>query len=105
MSYVKQFKTKNKMVVCRDGFSMSVQASRTHYCDPQDDVGPYTHVEVGYPSSYDFYLSTYAEDPGQPTDTVYGYVPADTITMCIDAHGGMVGGELPPLLKTEIEDE
>ena len=84
---------------------MSVQASRTHYCTPRDDVGPYTHVEVGFPSSYDFYLNQYAEDPGEPTGTVYGWVPADTIIMCIDAHGGMVEGSLPPLVKTEIENE
>ena len=100
-----QFKATNNQVICKDGFNMSVQASRTHYCNPRDDVGPYTHVEVGFPSSYDFYLSQYAEDPGEPTGTVYGWVPADTIIMCIDAHGGMVEGELPPLVKTEIEDE
>ncbi len=100
-----KFKPKNSQVVCEDGFSMSVQASRTHYCTPRDDVGPYTHVEVGFPSSYDFYLSRYAEDPGEPTGTVYGWVPADTIIMCIDAHGGMVEGDLPPLVKTEIENE
>ncbi len=88
-------------VKCADGFSMSVQASRTHYCNPQNDRGPYDCVEVGFPSSYDFYLRNYAEDPGDPTGTVYGYVPADTISMCIDAHGGMVEGELPPLIKTE----
>ena len=105
MSFVSQFKKTNKTVVCNDGFSMSVQASRTHYCDPKDDVGPYTHVEVGMPSAYDFYLQRYAEDPDNPTGTVYGWVPADTITMCIDAHGGMADGELPPLVKTEIEDE
>tara|TARA_A200000159_G_C7325709_1_gene340873 strand:- start:613 stop:954 length:342 start_codon:yes stop_codon:yes gene_type:complete len=94
-----------KIVTCADGFSMSVQASQTHYCDPRDDVGPYTHVEVGVPSTYDFYLREYAADPSRPTGTVYGYVPADTIVMCIDAHGGMVGGELPPLIKTELEDD
>lgn len=98
-------KKRYQMVVCQDGFSMSVQASQMSYCSPRDDVGPYTHVEVGYPSSYDFYIHEYAEDPGEPTGTVYGWVPADTITMCIDAHGGMVEGELPPLTKTEIEDE
>ena len=105
MKYVNQFKKKNEGIVCADGFSMSVQASRTHYCTPKDDVGPYTHVELGYPSSYDYYLNEYAEEPSRPTDTVYGWVPADTIVMCIDAHGGMVEGDLPPLVKTEIKDE
>ena len=91
------------LIECRDGFSMSVQAGNGHYCSPRDDVGPYTHVEVGFPSSYDYYLHEYAEYPDKPTDTVYGWVPADTIQLCIDAHGGMVSGELPPLVKTEFE--
>ena len=82
---------------------MSVQASNRNYSTPRDDVGPYTEVEVGFPSSYDYHLSSYAEDPSKPTETVYGYVPADTVIMCIDAHGGMVEGELPPLVKTEFE--
>lgn len=105
MKYVSQFKKKYEPVVCRDGFKMSVQGSRMNYCAPKDDVGPYTAVEVGMPSAYDFYLQPYAEDPERPTQTVYGWVPADTIIMCIDAHGGMVSGELPPLLKTELDED
>lgn len=96
-------KKKYDLVKCADGFSMSVQASKGSYCSPRDDSGPYDSVEVGFPSSYDYYLHEYAEDPGKPTDTVYGWVPADTVMMCIDAHGGMVSGELPPLVKTEFE--
>ncbi len=97
------FKKQCQPVVCADGFTMSVQASERNYSTPKDDVGPYTEVEVGFPSSYDYHLSSYAENPDAPTETVYGYVPADTVIMCIDSHGGMVGGELPPLVKTEFE--
>ena len=96
-------KKKYDLVKCADGFSMSVQAGKGSYCSPRDDSGPYDSVEVGFPSSYDYYLHEYAEDPGKPTDTVYGWVPADTVMMCIEAHGGMVSGELPPLVKTEFE--
>ena len=96
-------KKKYDLIKCADGFSMSVQASRGSYCSPRNDSGPYDSVEVGFPSSYDYYLHQYAEDPEKPTDTVYGWVPADTVMMCIDAHGGMVSGELPPLVKTEFE--
>ena len=84
-------------VVCADGFSMSVQASRGSYCNPRNDTGPYDSVEVGYPSSKCGWLHQYAEDPAKPTQTVYGWVPADTVIKCIDSHGGMVDGELPPL--------
>ena len=97
------FKKQCQPVVCADGFTMSVQASERNYSTPKDDVGPYTEVEVGFPSSYDYHLSSYAENPDTPTETVYGYVPVDTVIMCIDSHGGMVGGELPPLVKTEFE--
>ena len=96
-------KKKYDLIKCADGFTMSVQASRGSYCSPRDDSGPYDSVEVGFPSSFDVYLHQYADDPERPTDTVYGWVPADTVIMCIDAHGGMVSGELPPLVKTEFE--
>jgi hypothetical protein len=92
-----------EVVECADGFSMSVQASEFNYCSPRDNSGPYDSVEVGMPSSYDYYLQPHSEDPDNPTGTVYGWVPADTVMMCIEAHGGMVAGELPPLVKTEFE--
>ncbi len=42
---------KNKLVVCADGFSMSVQASETTYCNPRDNMGPYIEAEIGFPSA------------------------------------------------------
>jgi len=89
----------NKRIVCADGFSMSVQARERNYCDPRDNVGPYISAEVGFPSSYDYFLNPYAEDPNAPAETVYGYVPAHVIRLCIDAHGGMVDGRLPTFTK------
>jgi len=86
-----------KTVECADGFTMSVQASRRNYSTPRNDTGPYDSVEVGYPSRECSILLPYAEKPEDPTDSVYGYVPADTIIECIDAHGGITDGELPPL--------
>jgi hypothetical protein len=83
-------------IVCADGFSMSVQASDTHYSLPRNDSGPYTSVEVGYPSSEDSILLQYAENPDRPTETIYSWVPIETVQQCIEAHGGMVSGELPP---------
>ena len=85
----------NERVVCADGFSMSVQARERNYCDPRNNEGPYISAEVGFPSSYDYFLNPYAEDPSTPAETVYGYVPAHVIRLCIDAHGGMVAGRLP----------
>ena len=43
--------TRNRRVVCADGFEMSVQANRLVYCKPQKDGAErYSQVEVGFPS-------------------------------------------------------
>jgi len=89
-------KSSRPRVVCADGFSMSVQADEGKYCSPRDDKGPYTAVEIGFPSAYCFYLQDYAEDSSKPTETVYGWVPVEQVYLCIDAHGGWSDGELPP---------
>ena len=78
-------------LVCRDGFNVSVQASATHYCQPRADSGPYTHVEVGYPSAPSDLLAGYAEDETAPTDTVYGYVPLAVVEALLASHGGVAG--------------
>ena len=76
-------------VECIDGFSMSVQASISHYCTPRDNCGPWSNVEVGYPSAEEPMLLSYAEDEEEPTDTVYGYVPFDIVADVIQKHGGL----------------
>ena len=45
-----RFKHLADSIICADGENLSVQASRTHYCVPRTDQGPYTEVEVGFPS-------------------------------------------------------
>ena len=86
-----------ELVSCADGFSMSVQASRFNYCSPRDNTGPWVSVEVGFPSSYEFCLIPYAEEPDRPTKTVYGYVPNKLVRSIIEVHGGLVSGEVPPM--------
>ena len=85
----------NERIVCADGFSMSVQASSTSYSEPRASRGPYSEAEVGFPSHYDIHLQPYAENPDAPTETVYGYVPAVVIRLCIESHGGQLTGDLP----------
>ncbi len=88
---------RNKMVVCADGFNMSVQAHNGAYCDPRLDAQrKYTLVEVGFPSWEEPLIMPWCEDTSKPTDTVYGYVPVDVVTNVIVKHGGMVEGEVPP---------
>ena len=88
--------TRNKRVVCADGFEMSVQAHRGAYCSPRGDNKPrYTHVEIGFPSSIEAMLMEYCDEPSTPLDTVYGYVPVQTVTNILAKHGGIVEGEVP----------
>lgn len=75
-------------VECADGLRMSVQASRTHYCTPREDTGPWLCVEVDFPTSCVEALMPYAESPDDPTGTVYGYVPIEIVASVIEAHGG-----------------
>ena len=88
--------TRNKRVVCADGFSMSVQAHQSAYCSPRvDNAEKYTSVEIGFPSKKESMIMQYCDEPGAPLDTVYGYVPVQTVTNVIAKHGGIVEGEVP----------
>lgn len=85
----------NELVTCANGFSMSVQANSRAYCYPREKVGPYEKVEVGFPNKVEPLLLKYAENPDEPTRTVYGYVPKSVVTAVIAKHGGMISGDLP----------
>jgi len=67
---------------------MSVQAGGGLYCTPADDVGPWTRVEVGFPSQIEPLLWEYAESPGAWTDTVYPRVPVEVVAAVVEVHGG-----------------
>ena len=95
----------NKKVVCKDGFTMSVQAGETQYCHPRHgNAAKYTEVEIGFPNREEDLLMEFAEDRNRPTDTVYAYVPVSVVSLVIAKHGGMVEGELPagvPILRAD----
>ncbi len=82
-------------IKCKDGFSMSIQAGSTHYSEPRNNTGPYTHVECGFPSEYEELIIAYAESRHEPTKTVYGWVPVGIVTTVIAKHGGLVDGTVP----------
>ena len=80
-------------VQCNDGFLISIQASAGHYCHPRMTFeGPYTEVELGYPSCSEELLIPYMEeyDGCKPEDTVYPYVPIEVVDKVIKKHGGIV---------------
>jgi hypothetical protein len=112
-SNINGVKPQHGRIYFNNGGDISVQASRFHYSTPRDDQGPYTHVELGYPSRgtkiTDSFLK-YAEDSSRydggdfdPYNTVYGYVPLSVIKELIDANGGIKSGELPPM-EDEYDD-
>ena len=106
-------------VHCADGFNMSVQASKTHYCSPRVDghEAIYRQVEVGFPSEHEPLLDKYIEgllDREEDwTGSVYCWVPSEIVALVIAKHGGMVSGELPrlgfiniiPILRKEKNNE
>lgn len=83
-------------IQCADGLSLSVQAGSTAYCAPRNGTGPWTQVEVGFPSERIEELMEYAEDPNEPTETVYGWVPIEIVEAVIEQHGGFAGVCAPP---------
>lgn len=106
----------NREIICIDGFKMSVQASRTHYCTPRVDGFDvfYSQVEVGFPNKVETLLLPYADgqDSEIYTCEVFAYVPAAIIYNILQKHGGMIGGGLPNLYLNDsyvdrflIEDE
>ena len=84
------YQTTRPRIECRDGFTMSVQAGDGIYCCPRVSGSPaYYSVEIGFPSEKEDLIMQYAENEEHPTDTVYGYVPIDTVQDVIAKHGGM----------------
>ena len=76
------------------GLTMSVQAGKGLYSTPREYTGngkAYTAWEIGFPSETVEELLPYIEDESNPTNTVYGYVPTETVNAIIEKHGGIVG--------------
>ena len=84
-----------RFVHCKDGFGLSIQASETSYCSPRDNFGPYTEVELGFPTAPEPLIAGYAEDADNPTETVYGWVPAGVVKALLIKHGGLESGTHP----------
>lgn len=93
----------SNLIECADGFKVSVVAGLGAYCAPRPDgysktaaprdyEGPYTAVEVGFPSArpepWDEW-EPFCESPEYPTGTVYGYVPIDQVRALVAAHEGV----------------
>ncbi|WP_156878737.1 hypothetical protein [Roseomonas gilardii] len=76
-------------IKCRDGFGVSIQASRYHYCTPRED-GPefWTEFECGFPTAPVRSWREWRDGPTPDTQNVFGFVPASKIMDVIRRHGG-----------------
>jgi hypothetical protein len=80
------------VVKCSDGFSISIQASEYHYCQPRNNIGPYNKVEIGFPSEPESLLLPYIEALGEnpdPCKSVYAYVPSNIVIEILAKHNGI----------------
>lgn len=91
--------------VCKDGFTVSIQASEYSYCSPRvtDDV-TYSSFELGFPSMDVPELAEWKDGDGDDKGTVYGYVPVDVVVKLLEKHGGLVGA-LQLFIPEALTDE
>jgi hypothetical protein len=109
----KDYKPNNPRIYFNNGGSVSVQASHTHYCEPRNDQGPYSEMEVGFPSEGTIVPDEIMQHLDGNMDaedfdkhkSVYGYVPISIIKMMVDANDGIKTGELPPMVEVDQETE
>ena len=88
--------TLNRRAICKDGFSLSIQASEASYCLPREnDAERYMKVEVGFPSKPEPLLAPYQSGDGAMSNDVFLFVPVPVVALILIKHGGMVEGELP----------
>lgn len=91
---------KSRFITFNNGSTASVQCGEVYYSVPRRNEGPYTHVEVGFPSEGSAIpekMLEYAEDSEEPHNTVYAYMPSEILIEFVEANGGIKHGELPPI--------
>lgn len=72
-------------LVCKDGFSMSVQAGRAKFSTPDvEGLDHYSHVEIAHTTHCD------ALDPyGDEFEGIYQFVPVEVVEQLLVDHGGL----------------
>ena len=89
-------------IICKDGFTMSVQVGYSLYSTPKKVAKRYSAVEIGYPSEHEPLIEEYAECYTFEeldidfTDTIYPYVPVKLVDKVLKKHGGI---DMPETLR------
>lgn len=84
---------------CPSGLTLSVQASRGHYCTPREQEGPWTTVEV---LCRDRELTTLRRYRDVTGGALYCYVPVERLNRIIANAGGICQPFVvlpPPIVK------
>lgn len=68
------------------GMTLSIQVGRGLYCTPRDPIGPWTHVEIGFPNRK---LPSEFEEYKDGTGDVFAYVPIELVAKLISNQGGI----------------
>lgn len=72
-------------ITCGDGTEFSVQASQFTYCEPRNDEGPWTHVEV-MTLTEGVEPEHWSHDAG---DRLAGYVPLEAVAREVVKRAGL----------------
>ena len=88
---------------CKDGFNISIQVHHGNYCESENGTRTFgldwKLVEWGFPSSEIDAQKYNAEDDGDTTNTVGGYVEIGLIDELCEEHGGI---DLAKTLQAEF---
>ena len=80
------YKENTPVITCADGVTASIQASENHYCEPRENYGPYSEVEVWCINGTDTTnITQFDYSVSDPS----GYVPITAVVAFLDAHGGI----------------
>ncbi len=84
------FKPHSPRIHCYDGTTLSVQVGENLYCTPRFNNGPWSKVEVGFPSRAFPELAEYQDgDSETQENSVFGYVPIEIVESIIEQCGGI----------------
>jgi len=90
-------------ITFNSGLEISAQAGEGLYSHPRNDCGPYSAIELGYPSAVDSIIADYAESPDYPLETVYPWVPAGVFIALLIKNGGVMHGTYPELILDDVQ--
>jgi len=74
-------------IKCVDGFHVSIQANEFTFCIPSNNDGPWSHIELSFPSEqlpklFNKFIIT-------NNKYIYTQVPICLVDSLLDAHGGI----------------